>query len=106
MSISAATPNDQKWIQKQIDEVKQQFGEDIVKIWYDLGADWVGDPAIHFRILLPDAVANDDDRLGDVGRRVRDELVDKLGLPKADRFPYFTFRSQSEQAELKDPEWD
>jgi len=106
MTISAATPNDRKWIENQIEEVKQHFGNDIVKIRYDLDTDWVGDPAIHFRILLPDTVADDDDRLGDVTGRVMDELVEKLGLPEADRYPYFNFRSQSEQAELKEPKWD
>ena len=41
MLISAATPNDQKWIEKQIEEVEQRFGDDIIKIRYDLGPDWV-----------------------------------------------------------------
>ncbi len=106
MPISAATPSDQKWIQSQIDEVKQHFGEDVIKIRYDLGTDWAGDPAIYFRILIPDAVADDDDRLSNVGSRIRRELIDKLALPDSDRFPYFKLRSQSEQTELKDPEWD
>ena len=105
MPVSATTPDNQQEI-KKVEEAKQRFGGDVVAIRYDLDTDWVGDPAIHFRILLPDVVANDDDRLGDVGRRVRDELVDELSLPESGRFPYFNFRSQSEQAELKDPEWD
>jgi hypothetical protein len=106
VSISAITSDNQQEIQNKVEEVKQRFGGDIVAIRYDLDTDWVGDPAIHFRILLPDAVANNDDRLGDVTERVRNELVDELSLPESGRFPYFNFRSQSGQAELKDPEWD
>jgi hypothetical protein len=106
VSTSAITSDNQQEIQNKVEEVKQRFGGDIVAIRYDLDTDWVGDPAVHFRILLPDAVANNRQRLTDVARRVRDGLVDKLGFAESERTPYFSFRSQSEQAELKDPGWD
>jgi hypothetical protein len=106
MSISAIASNNQQEIQNKVEEVKQRFRGDVVAIRYDIDTDWVGDPAVHFRILLPDAVANNRQWLADVTRRVRDELVDELGFAESERTPYFNFRSQSEQAELKDPEWD
>ena len=86
--------------------MKQRFGAAIVAVRYDLDTDWAGDPAVRFRILLPDIVGNNRQRLADVTRRVRRELIDELGFAESERIPYFNFRGQSEQAELKDPEWD
>ena len=106
MLISTATSDNQQEIQNKVEEVKQRFGGDIVAIRYDIDTDWLGDPAVHFRILLPDAVGNNRQRLADVTRRVIRELVDELGFAESERTPYFNFRGQSEQAELKDPEWD
>jgi hypothetical protein len=106
MSALLTTADLHHWIQDQIKEVEQKLGDDIIHIRYSFGTNWNGYPAIYFRTLLPDAVADNDDRLGDVGRRVRRELAERWNLLDWDRTPYFNFRSQSEQAELKDPEWD
>ncbi len=105
MAISANTLSDQE-MQRKVEEIRQSFGGDVATIRYSPGINWIGDPALYFRILLPDSVANNRGRLADVTERVRDELFDQLGLAMRERASYFNFRSQSEQAELKDPEWD
>ena len=106
MTVLTTTADLHQWIQSQIAEVQQHFGNDVIHIRYNFGTNWMDLPSIDFRILLPDVVANDDDRLGDVTRRVRDELADRWNLVESDYAPYFNFRSQSEQAEFRDPEWD
>ncbi len=106
MSISFTTSINQREMQSKIEEIKQRFGGDVITIRHSPGTNWMGDPAIYFRILLADAVANNRDRLADVTGRVRWELFEELNLAELDPTSYFNFRSQSEQAELKDPEWD
>jgi len=44
--------------------------------------------------------------LGDVATRVMWRTTDRLDLPKLRLFPYFDFRSESEQAKLREPAWD
>lgn len=78
---------------------------DVIRIRYTMGEDWSGEPAIYFRVLLSDP-ASDPTRLGAVTRNVQEVIerdVDPLntwGL-----FPYFNFRSQSEQATMREPAW-
>jgi hypothetical protein len=81
-----------------------KFPGDVVRIRYSIGEDWVGDPAIFFRVLLSDN-ASRREFLADVTGRVSDELFDSLHLRESDYTPYFNFRSKSEQDKLQDPEW-
>ena len=79
--------------------------EEVVHVAYSIGNDWTDDPAIFFRIVLTDA-ASREDRLGDVAERVEAAIVDSI-RPIEDwgLFPYFKFRSFSEQRGRSDPEW-
>ena len=78
---------------------------DVVRIRHTVGEDSSGQPAIFFRVLLSDR-ASRPDRLRQVTRKVRNlvyqdiDPVNSWGL-----VPYLRFRSQSEQAELKEPAW-
>jgi hypothetical protein len=56
-------------------------------------------------VLLSDH-ASRSDRLANVTGRVSAKLFDELGLASLDHIPYFRFRSESEQARLKDPAWE
>ena len=96
MSALITIADFQQWIQDQIEEVRQHLGDNIINIRYSFGTNWNGYPAIYFRILLPNAVADGDDRLGNITRRVRDELADRWNLVESERTPYFNFRSQSD----------
>jgi hypothetical protein len=44
-------------------------------------------------------------RLGEIGGRVRSRITDELDLPNLGMMPRFNFRTESEQAELNDPDW-
>jgi hypothetical protein len=72
---------------------------------YTLENDWSGDPAIFFWIILTDEAARVEDpsRLSEVTRPIADLItreIDPLG--EWGLIPYFHFRSQSEQAKLKE----
>jgi hypothetical protein len=71
----------------------------------NVSQDWSQDPAIYFRVILSDE-ASQGDRLADVAGRVRSKLSDELRLGELDHYPYFRFRSQSEQAKLREKAWD
>jgi hypothetical protein len=72
-------------------------------IRYSIGKDWSDDWAIFFRVVLSDDAAYR--HLRDISSRVTSRITDELDLPNLGMFPYFDFRSESEQAELNDPEW-
>ena len=100
MPVSSALPT-----QERIDEVAKGLAPDVVRIRFNVAQDWSEHPAIYFRVILADD-ASGGDRLADVQSRVSAKLFDKLGLASLDHIPYFRFRSQSEQARLKDPAWE
>ena len=80
------------------------LGSDVVLIRYDLGEDWSGDPAIFFRVLLSDEASKDHNLRTTVQRFTSTILaeIDPLDLGLQ---PYFNFRSESEQRELKEEAW-
>ncbi len=73
-------------------------------IRYEVGNDWSGDPALFFRVLLSDE-ASKESNLRDVTRRIESRISKKLDFLGIDIFAYFNYRSQSEQAEMRGPEW-
>ncbi len=97
--MTAAHPN-----QSQVDEVARTLAPDVIRIRMQLRLDESGDPAIYFRVILSDEAAKRD--LWEVTQRVRARLSGELGLEHSDRFPYFRFRTMSEQAVLRNPIWD
>jgi hypothetical protein len=86
-------------IAADIELAKQKLGPEVVRLRYNVGPNMWDDPAIFFRVVLSDSAAKEE-RLGDVTQRITwfffNELhpIENWGLR-----PYFSFRSQSEQAE-------
>lgn len=91
--------------QEQVDKIAREFAPDVIRIRFRVAPDWSEHPAIYFRVLLADH-ASRGDQLANITGRVRAALSDQLGLASLDHIPYFRFRSQSEQAQLKDPAWE
>jgi hypothetical protein len=88
-----------------IREIVGTLGPDVIRVRYTLGEDWTGDDAIFFRVLLSDR-ASKGNRLFPATRRVRDRIVQTLDpVEQWGLLPYFAFRSQSEQAALKEKAW-
>jgi hypothetical protein len=94
----------QPQIDAAVSEVVNLLAPDVLHIRYDIDQDWSGDWAVFFRVLLSDQ-ASDERNIGDVARRVRDRMDERLNRSELDMFTYFNFRSQSEQAKRRDPAW-
>jgi hypothetical protein len=73
-------------------------------IRYSIDQDWTGEWAVFFRVLLSDE-ASDLDRRIEIGDRVISRIMDELDLPNLGMMPHFSFRTESEQAELKGRDW-
>lgn len=75
----------------------------VVKINCTFGEDWAGDPALFFWVTLTDRACRNVRLLGDTADAVR-EAIRKGMDPRNtyDVMPYFSFRSESEQKELRD----
>ncbi len=91
--------------QEEVDRVAHQLAPDVVRIRVRDMPDWSDHAAIYFRVILSDE-ASRRDRLEDVAKKVRKTLTDELGLANLEHIPYFKFRSQSEQAELREAAWE
>jgi len=71
-----------------------------------MAPDAIGEDAIFFRVLLSDR-ATREDKLFETTQRIKHKILDivnpreKYGLEA-----YFTYRSVSEQAELKEAAWE
>ena len=91
-------------LDRRVKAVARKLAPDVVRIRYEITLDSTDEEAIYFRILLSDD-ASREDRLGEVAARVRAELYKKLKLDELDLRAYSFFRSESEQAIMKDPTW-
>jgi hypothetical protein len=73
-----------------------------VNFRYTVENDWSGDPAIFFWITLSDEAAHPA-ILSETTRRIMNFITQQLDpAGQWDLIPYFNFRSQSEQAKLKE----
>jgi len=93
----------QEEIDAAVDRVQRIVGPEVVRIRYEIGEDWGGQPAIFFWVVLTDDAARR--RLRDVATKVVWELSRQLDFPGMGVFPYHNFRSESEQATLQEPAW-
>jgi hypothetical protein len=91
--------------QEQVDQVARELAPDVVRIRLDVTEDWSGDPALYFRVILSDEASRREPLLA-VTRLVRARVVEELRLEESDRYPYFRFRSESEQAKLREQLWE
>jgi hypothetical protein len=74
----------------------------VVNLRYSVDSDWSGDPAIFFWITLSDEAARRE-VLSQTSRRIMDSITQRLDpIGQWGLIPYFSFRSQSEQARLRE----
>ena len=91
-------------INAAIQTVLREMSPWVRHIRYRIEKDWSDDWTVFFRVVLSDEAA-DRKHLRDVTSRVRSRLTDELDLPNLGMFTVTSFRSESEQAELNDPDW-
>jgi hypothetical protein len=78
-----------------------ELGPNVVDFTYTLGEDWSGEPAIFFTIVLSDRAARQD-QLYKVTSEIQDVIVQHIEpLEQWGVLPYFSYRSQAEQAALQ-----
>lgn len=86
-----------------VTRVARSLAPDVVDIIPTLGNDWSGEPAVFFMVILADSVSRRD-RLLKIANTVSQAVLQQVQpLEQWGVLPYFNFRSQSEQAKLKQP---
>jgi hypothetical protein len=90
-------------IEAEVRAVEAALRRDIVRIRYEIGEDWSGQWAIFFRVVLSDDAAKH--RLRQVTTNVAWRLAERLDFQALGVFPYHNFRSDSEQAALREEAW-
>ena len=89
-----------------VERAKLKLGTEVVRVRHNVGADTSGDPSLFFRVILKDSSIREDtlaDLTGQIAAVFFDELrpYENWGL-----IPYFSFRSESEQSQRNDLEWN
>jgi hypothetical protein len=96
---------DQSKIKPGVKKAERILAPDVIRIMYAFADDWQGDSSLFFRIIISDAVSSPNKLRETTQRiiaRVRKEIkAEELGVQT-----YFHFRSQAEQALLREPSWE
>jgi hypothetical protein len=78
-----------------------ELGPNVVDFTYTLGEDWSGEPAIFFTIVLSDRAARQD-QLYKLTSEIQEMIVQHIEpLEQWGVLPYFSYRSEAEQAALQ-----
>ncbi len=92
--------------QEQLDKIVAELAPDVVRIKMDIATDSAGEPAIYFRGIISDEAANRE-RFREVIVRAESAIRHKLGFDYIEsHFPYFSWRTKSEQAALREKSWE
>jgi len=94
----------QQEIEAAVQRAVHALAPGVVRIRYDIGADWTGEPSIFFRIVLADETARKP-RLSETAQMVALILMREVKADEQGLHAYFNFRSLSEQAQLNEPAW-
>ena len=94
----------QSRITPAVDRALRALAPDVVRIRYSLSEDWIGEPAIFFRIVLSDD-ASREARLREIAPAVSSTVLQEVNPEELGLQYYFNFRSVSEQAHLKEESW-
>jgi hypothetical protein len=95
----------QTQLASEIAKAVRKLRKEAVRVRYNFDTDSTGEPSIFFRIVLTDA-ASREDKIAEVARRIEKILDDDLHIYENwGLLSYFSFRSESEQAQRHEPEW-
>jgi hypothetical protein len=100
----ASARRKQPEIDAAVAEVVRELTPSVHHIRWEIGEDWTGDGALFCRIVLSD-YATQGKRLGKTTRKVTALLREKLEPLDLDLFVYPSFRSRSEQTQIRDKAW-
>jgi hypothetical protein len=94
----------QQEIAAGVQRATHALSQTVVRIRYDFGQDWTGDPSIFFRVVLTDEAAKKP-RLNDIANAIALILMREVKAEEQGLHSYFNFRSAAEQAKMKEPAW-
>lgn len=88
-----------------VSAAEKLLAPDVVRLRYELGTDWAGDPAVFFKVTVRDQVM-DEGRGGSLSRHVS-ELINRELDPREqwDVRHFETYRSVAEQERMQEPAW-
>ncbi|SPF50066.1 hypothetical protein SBA4_4250003 [Candidatus Sulfopaludibacter sp. SbA4] len=88
-----------------VKKVEQELGDKVIRIRYSLDYDSTGDPAVKFRIVMPDSSLTKD-KLLEATQHVSWVIERELKPEETwGVYPYFNFRAESEQEAMQEPAW-
>jgi hypothetical protein len=108
MATTYLSPQQLKDFAQRVDEVAKKFPAEVVRIRHSFSRDWDGDPAIYFRIVLTDEAVRRQP-LTELTHGIRNALIKDLALYESEYslyIPYISYRTVSEQEQIKEPEWE
>jgi hypothetical protein len=92
-----------------VEDVAKKFPGEVVRIKHSFSRDWDGDPAIYFRVVLTDEALSHYQHLTELTGAIKSALMKDLAFYQSEYAvynPYFNFRTEAEQKQLRDPEWE
>lgn len=96
---------DQSKIRTGVQRAERALAPGVVRILYSYELDWAGEYSLFFRILLTDA-ASAPNKLRQTTQKVTARVLSEIKAEELGLQTYFNFRSESEQAELREAAWE
>ena len=86
--------------------VEPMLSPEVVRLRHSLEEDWSGEPAVFFLVTLSEAAASRLDQLGRLGHHISTTIERQIEPSEHwGVYPFFRYRSESEQAVLKENAW-
>lgn len=93
-------------VEKAVDAFIKTLGPEVVRVRYNIGEDWTGDPVLYFRVLLAVDASSQEREFLTTAKRIEKTFFESLKpLENWGLFPHVSFRSNAEQSHHDDPEW-
>jgi hypothetical protein len=96
---------DQSKIKAGAKRAERALKPDVIRIMHSYTLDWTGEQSLFFRIIISDAAAAPT-RLRETTQRIARKILTEIKADELGLQTYFNFRSQSEQAQLREPAWE
>ena len=91
-------------VEKAVDEFLKTLGPEVVRVRYNIGEDWMGDPALYFRVVLSDSVSENAEAFVATAERVNRSSSRSCSLLKTgDCFLTLTFAATANRSNSKIP---
>ena len=85
--------------------LEQKLLPDVVRLKYELGEDWAGDPAVFFKVTIRDEVMTEK-RGSSLSRHISDVINRELDPREGwDVRHYETYRTVAERERMQEPAW-